>query len=161
MRYTYKGMAAGLFAASVIAVLLMINHQSGFLPPLDFVRLIGDMTGIGIVGGWVVHFILGASIGGLFAWLDPDLPGDNLRQRGMIFATAFWFVLMAVLMPLGGVGFFGLSHGITLPLAALALHLIFGGVMGGSYGWLLLQHVPVRYRPERGVATARAARTRP
>lgn len=149
MRYTYKGMVAGLFAASVIAVLLMINNQSGFLPPLDFMRLIGDLTGTGIVGGWAVHFILGASIGGLFAWLDPDLPGDSLRQRGMIFAAAFWFVLMAVLMPLGGFGFFGLGHGILLPLVALALHLVFGGVMGGTYGWLLLQQMPLRYRQAR------------
>jgi len=152
VRYIYKGMAAGLFAASVIAALLMLNAQSGFLPELDFVALVGSMTGIGATGGWALHFILAAIMGGFFAWLDPDLPGDSLRQRGMIFASLFWAVLVILIMPLGGLGFLGLNHGITLPLAALALHLTFGAVLGGSYGWLLLQSAPLRYRHARAPA---------
>lgn len=152
MRYLYKGIAAGLFAASVVAVFLMLNAQSGFLPELDFVALLGSLTGVGAMGGWALHFILAAIMGGLFAWLDPDLPGDSLRQRGMIFASFFWAVLAVLIMPLGGLGFLGLNHGMTLPLAALALHLIFGAVLGGSYGWLLLQSAPLRFRHVRAAA---------
>jgi hypothetical protein len=33
-----------------------------------------------------------------------------------------------------------------VPLATLALHIIFGAVMGKTYGWLLLQTTPLRYR---------------
>lgn len=152
MHYRYKGMAAGLFAASVVAALLMLNAQSGFLPQLDFVGVVGSLLGIGATGAWALYFILAAIVGGLFAWLDPDLPGDSLRQRGMIFASFFWAVLAILIMPLGGLGFLGLNHGVTLPLAALALHLIFGAVLGGSYGWLLLQSAPLRFRHARAPA---------
>ncbi len=159
MRYIYKGIAAGLFAASVVAVFLMLNAQSGFLPELNFVALVGTLIGVGATGAWVLHFILAAVMGGLFAWLDPDLPGDSLRQRGMIFASFFWAVLAVLIMPLGGLGFLGLNHGVVLPLAALALHLIFGAVLGGSYGWLLLQSTPLRFRHVRAqTPTARRAR---
>ena len=151
MRYTYKGMAAGLFAAFVLAVLLMINAESGFMPELDFVALAGALTGTGVAGGWIIHFVFAASLGALFAWLDPDLPGDSLRQRGMILAGFVWALLMLLVMPLGGLGFFGLDYGVSLPLAALVLHLVFGAVMGGTYGWLLLQSVPLRYRQPREI----------
>jgi hypothetical protein len=152
VRYTYKGMAAGLFAASVVAVFLMLNAQTGFIPQLDFLALIGSLTGIGATAAWALHFAFAAVIGGLFAWLDPDLPGDSLRQRGMIFASLFWALLALLVLPLGGLGFLGLSYGITLPLALLGLHLIFGAVLGGTYSWLLLQSAPLRYRHARAHA---------
>ena len=146
MSYIYKGMAAGLAGASVLAALLLINAETGFIPELDFVALVGHLTGTGMTGGWIVHFIFSAAVGGLFAWLDPDLPGDSLRQRGIILAGATWLLMMFFVMPLGGSGFFGLNVGVLLPLATLLLHIIFGGVMGGIYGWLLLQSTPLRYR---------------
>jgi hypothetical protein len=31
------------------------------------------------------------------------------------------------------------------------LHLIFGAVTGSTYGWLILQAMPVRYRQTRGI----------
>lgn len=149
MSYIYKGMAAGLAGASVLAALLLINAETGIMPELDFVALVGHLTGAGIAGGWIVHFVFGAAVGGLFAWLDPDLPGDSLRQRGIILAGGAWLMMMFLLMPLGGAGFFGLNVGVLLPLATLALHVIFGAVMGGTYGWLLLQTTPLRYRQPR------------
>jgi hypothetical protein len=151
LSYIYKGMAAGFAGALALAALLLINAETGFQPELDFVALVGHLTGTGMAGGWIMHFTFGALIGGLFAWLDPDLPGDSLRQRGIILASVVWLLAMFFLMPLGGAGFFGLNVGVLLPLAALALHIIFGAVMGGTYGWLLLQSVPLRYRQPREI----------
>jgi hypothetical protein len=148
--YIYKGIAAGIAGAAVLAALLRINTEIGFMPELDFVALVGHLTSTGQIGGWIIHFIFGATLGGLFAWLDPDLPGDSLRQRGIVVASAAWFLMMFLLMPLGGLGVFGLNVGVMLPLATLALHIIFGAVMGGAYGWLILQGVPWRYRQPRG-----------
>jgi hypothetical protein len=144
--YIYKGIAAGLAGAAVRAALLRINTEIGFLPELDFIALVGQLTSTGRTGGLIIHLIFGAALGGAFAWLDPDLPGDSLRQRGIIVASAAWFLMMFLLMPLGGLGVFGLNAGVLLPLAALVLHIIFGAVMGGAYGWLILQSVPWRYR---------------
>ena len=150
MRYIYKGMAAGVFAAALLAAIQMLNAETGFMPEFDFIALIGAATGTGMAGGWLIHFMVGAALGGLFAWLDPDLPGDSLRQRGIILAAIAWLLMMFFVMPLAGAGFLGLNHGVLMPLATLALHMIFGAVMGGTYGWLILQAVPLRYRQPRG-----------
>ena len=150
MHYVYKGMTAGVFAASLLAAILMLNAETGFMPELDFIALLGAVTGTGMAGGWLIHFTVGAALGGLFAWLDPDLPGDSLRQRGIILAAIAWVLMMFFVMPLAGAGVLGLNHGVMLPLATLALHIIFGAVMGGTYGWLILQAVPLRYRQPRG-----------
>jgi hypothetical protein len=153
-------MAAGFAAALVLSAFLLLNAESGFMPPADFAALLGGLTGTGAPGGWALHFLIGILWGGLFAWLDPDLPGDSLRQRGVIFALVPWMAMMVVLMPLAGYGVFGLEYGVLLPLAALALHLIFGAVMGSTYDWLLRQAVPLRYRQPRRSTASIPARTR-
>jgi hypothetical protein len=95
--YIYKGIAAGLAAAAVLAAILRVNAEIGFLPELDFIALVGRLTSTGQVGGLIIHFIFGAALGGAFAWLDPDLPGDSLRQRGVIVASTAWLLMMFLL----------------------------------------------------------------
>ncbi|HEY7458684.1 MAG TPA: DUF6789 family protein [Xanthobacteraceae bacterium] len=146
MPYIYKGMMAGVMGALVLSAYLLLNIETGWMPALDFVSLAGNLTGTGTTGGWVIHFLVGAMLGGLFAWLDPDLPGDSLRQRGMILAGLAWLLMMFLLMPLAGYGVFGLNQSVLLPVGALVLHMIFGLIMGGTYGWLILQALPLRYR---------------
>lgn len=146
MIYLYKGMAAGFAAAAVAAALLQINAETGLLPELDIAAMLADVTGWATVGGWILFFLIGALSGALFGWLDPDLPGDSLRQRGAVFAGLLWFMAMVTLLPLSGYGWFGLAYGILLPLASLALFLVFGAAMGGTYDWLLRQSRPLRYR---------------
>ncbi|MCC6946274.1 MAG: hypothetical protein IT539_00770 [Bradyrhizobiaceae bacterium] len=158
MSYVYRGAGAGLFAAAVLAAVLQLNAEYGFMPELDFAALLGSLFGAGRAVGWVLHFLIGATWGALFAWLDPDLPGDNLRQRGVVFAGVAWFVMMISLLPLAGFGPFGLGYGVLLPLAVLALHIVFGDVMGRTYGWLLLQGMPIRYRDLRPPKPAAAVR---
>lgn len=147
--YIYKGMAAGIMGALVLSAYLLLNIETGWMPALNFISLIGGLTGTGTNGGWVLHFLIGALLGGLFAWLDPDLPGDSLRQRGVVLASVVWLLMMFFLMPLAGHGVFGLNEGVLLPLGALALHATFGIVMGGTYAWLILQSPPIRYRQHR------------
>jgi hypothetical protein len=143
-------MAAGFAGAFVLAGLILLGRETGFMPGVDLVSLLGDLTGTGAIGGWLLHFVIGALWGALFAWLDPDLPGDGLRQRGVVFALIAWIVTMLFVLPLAGYGFFGLDYGVLLPMVTLALHIIFGAVMGGIYSWLILQAVPLRYRQPRG-----------
>lgn len=146
MHSIQKGMAAGVAAAAVVAAILLLTAELGVMPELDFVARISALTGLGFAAGWALHFVVGAALGGLFAWLDPDLPGDSLRQRGIILASVAWALMMFFIMPLSGAGFLGLNVGILVPLGTLALHIIFGAIMGGVYGWLILQAVPLRYR---------------
>ena len=81
----------------------------------------------------------------IYAWLDPGLPGPHWI-RGIIFATGAWLVMMVVVMPMAGVGFFGLTLGMMAPIATLVLHWIFGAVLGWTYGALLpAGHAPAPF----------------
>jgi hypothetical protein len=157
--YIYKGVAAGLMGALVLSAYLLLNVETGWMPALDFVSLMGGLTGTGTTGGWIIHFIVGGLLGAMFAWLDPDLPGDSLRQRGMVLASLAWLLMMFFLMPYAGYGVFGLKEGVLLPVGALVLHLIFGIIMGGTYSWLVLQGMPLRYRHARERTPPRPVRT--
>src|SRR5688572_1522766 len=156
--YIYKGVAAGLMGALVLSAYLLLNVETGWMPALDFISLMGGLTGTGITGGWIIHFIVGGLLGAMFAWLDPDLPGDSLRQRGMVLASLAWLLMMFFLMPFAGYGVFGLKEGVLLPVGALVLHLIFGIIMGGTYGWLVVQGMPLRYRHARERTPTRPVR---
>lgn len=45
--------------------------------------------------------------------------------------------MMVMLMPMVGVGLFALSMGMMAPVMTLVLHLIFGAVLGWTYGKLI------------------------
>ncbi len=146
MSYIYKGMFAGLVAAIVAAAGMHAASQLASLQAYDFVTLIGNLSRTGYAGGLLIHCAIGTLWGGLFAWLDPDLPGDNLRQRGVILSIAICVLLLVLLFPLTGYGFMGLRAGWLMPAYAAAVHVAFGAIMGGFYAWLFVQALPMRYR---------------
>jgi hypothetical protein len=150
MHYIQRGMAAGFAGAAAVAAILLLTAELGILSQIDFIARISVATGIGFPAVWTFHFAVGALLGALFAWLDPDLPGDSLRQRGVILSSIAWALMMLFIMPLTGAGVFGLYISVLVPLGTLVLHVIFGAVMGSAYGWLILQAVPLRYRHTSG-----------
>jgi hypothetical protein len=51
-------------------------------------------------------------------------------------AVLGWSLMMIVLMPMAGAGMFAMSLGVMAPMMTLVLHLIFGAVLGWTYGRL-------------------------
>lgn len=45
-------------------------------------------------------------------------------------------MIMIMLMPMAGAGLFGIALGVMAPMMTLVLHLIFGAVLGWTYGRL-------------------------
>ncbi|MEJ7745527.1 MAG: DUF6789 family protein [Luteimonas sp.] len=84
---------------------------------------------------WVVHFGIGAMWGLLFALAYGVIPGRSSLAKGMLFGAGAWLVVMGMVMvmPMAGAGFFGMKMGLMTPMMTLALHLIFGAVMGLVY----------------------------
>jgi hypothetical protein len=151
-----KGIVAGAVAALSVSALLQLNADLGLFPQLDWTGLFAADAG-NRAAGWLLFASVGALCGALFAWADPDLPGDNLRQRGVAFAAGLWILHMLVILPLAGAGFMGLRHGIALPLATFVVCVIFGAVMGTAYAWLFLQSLRRRYRYEPPLVAPRRA----
>ncbi|HEV7138805.1 MAG TPA: DUF6789 family protein [Steroidobacteraceae bacterium] len=62
--------------------------------------------------------------------------------RGIEFAIGAWILMMVLLMPPAGAGWFAVYLGYGAPLAALVLHIIYGFCLG------------LFYAPPAGVITA-------
>ncbi len=93
--------------------------------------------------GWAVHFVIGVvGYGILFALLDPRLPGSTHAVRRIVLGTIGWFLMMV--MPMAGAGFFALNLGIMAPVMTLVLHIVFGVVLGWTYGRLRHRGTHVR-----------------
>lgn len=131
-----KGMIAGFVATVVLSALMLMKAQMGLMPELNVIKMISDMFGASTPAvGWVMHFMIGTVLWGtLFAWLDPNLPGGSHWLKGICFGGGAWLLMMIVMMPMAGAGFFGMKLGMMAPVMTLVLHVTYGVVLGGVYG---------------------------
>ena len=131
-----KGMIAGFVATIVLSALMVMKQMMGLMPQLNPVEMLTNMAGASTpTVGWIMHFFIGSVMWGvLFAWLNPHLPGDSHWLKGILFGISAWLIMMIVVMPMAGAGFFGMKLGMMAPMMTLVLHIIFGAVLGGVYG---------------------------
>lgn len=130
-----KGIIAGFVATIVLSILMIMKQMMGFMPEMNPIQMITQMMGTQSMAiGWVIHFFIGTIMWGiLFALVDPFLPGYHWF-RGVIFATGAWLIMMVVMMPMAGAGFFAMNMGMMGAMGPLMGHWIFGIVLGGVYG---------------------------
>jgi len=144
MGTTGKSMIAGFIATVVLSVFMVIKMKMGVMPDLNVIKMMTTMAH-GMLGtpavpivGWVMHFMIGTVVWGvLFALIGKSLPGGGYVSKGLSFGVLAWVLMMVMVMPIAGAGFFGLSLGIMAPVMTLMLHLVYGAVLGGLYGKLL------------------------
>ena len=138
-----NGIVAGFVATVVLSALMLVKGMMGLMPNLDVVQMLSSMAHADMgtpalpVVGWVLHFMIGSfAWGGAFAVLYARIPGDSALAKGMIFGSAAWLLMMVMVMPMAGAGFFGLSLGIMAPVATLMLHWVLGAALGLTYAKL-------------------------
>jgi hypothetical protein len=142
-----KGVAAGFVGTLVLSALMIGKAFAGLAPQLNAISMLAGILGTGLAGGWLAHFIIGTIFwGGLFGWLAPHVPGGSSWLKGTIFSVGPWILMMILVMPLAGAGLFGLTLGVLAPVMTLVLHLIFGAVMGVTYGAMTTHAATGAYR---------------
>ncbi len=144
MSNALKGMIAGLVATLVLTALTVLNSTMNLMPQI---HLIGWLTSLGTLSrpaAWMDHFIIGVVVWGLlFAVYDGLATRPSPWLKGIIFGVFAWLIMMVTFLPLAGAGFFGAKIDITAKVGLLILHLIYGVVLGATYG-LLGVWVPVK-----------------
>jgi hypothetical protein len=134
-----KGLASGAAATAALSGLMVMKSVMGVMPQLDLPKMIAGMMGAPDTPapGWAIHAMIGIVGYGLaIALLDSRLPGKGATLHGVLIGFAGWLVMMVMLMPMAGVGLFGMALGMMAPLMTLVLHLIFGAVLGWTFGRL-------------------------
>lgn len=139
-KYT-AGLAAGFIATVALSAVMIMKAALGMMPGLDVPAMLGALSGTGVAGGWVIHFAIGTILWGLiFAALIESIPGGTPLTRGLVFSVGAWLLMMIVLMPIAGKGLFAMNMGIAAAVATLVLHLIYGAVLGWTYGKMAPVH---------------------
>jgi hypothetical protein len=144
MSNTIKGIVSGLVATLVLSAVMLAKSELHIAAGYSIIPLLSKLAG-GTVGGWMDHFIIGTVIWGLvFAAFDSVTP-DSLPYwlKGVLFSLFAWLVMMLFFMPYVGLEAFGLKAGLFPATINLVQHLIYGVVLGLTYG-LLTQWVPVK-----------------
>lgn len=134
MGNVFKGVVAGIAGTAALSVLMVMKNLMGVMPELDVIGMLGGMMQVPPAVAWLIHFMIGAVWGLLFAVLYRRIPGGGPVVKGMVLLTGAWLLMMAMVMPMAGAGLFGMKLGMMAPLMTWVLHLVFGAVMGLVYG---------------------------
>lgn len=133
-----RALFASALATAIITLLIYGNEQTGFLPELrilDDIRLLNERLGLPFTtqAAWMTHALIGVILYGvIYAVIQPILPGSAISE-GISFGVITWLLMMVVLMPLTGRDLFAQDLGAVFIGATLALHLLYGLVIGVSY----------------------------
>jgi hypothetical protein len=137
MTNSMKGMIAGFIATLVLSALLMLKSSLALAPHLNIIHLLTQMGSIGRVAAWMDHFIVGTVVWGLlFGAFDAVYDKGPYWLKGLGFGIFAWLMMMILFLPLAKAGFFGAKIGWEAPAVTLIYHLVYGVVLGATYGLL-------------------------
>lgn len=138
-----RSIVAGFIATVALSVLMILKGAMGLMPHLNVIHMLAGMAHahMGLpaspVIGWLAHFMIGTIVWGIaFAALYGVLPGKTPLNKGLSFSVLAWLLMMLLPMPMAGAGLFGLKMGMMAPVMTLILHLIWGAVLGLTFGAL-------------------------
>jgi hypothetical protein len=144
MSNSMKGMVAGLVATLVLSGLLLLKGTMNLVPELSIISLLMSLGSITLVQAWMDHFIVGVVAWGLaFGAYDSLASRPAHWLKGIIFGVFAWLVMMVLFMPLAKAGVFGWKIGPIAAAVTLIYHLVYGAVLGTTYG-LLSAWVPAK-----------------
>lgn len=134
MKSVIKGSISGLVATGLLSVFIVINAKTALLPELDIIPLLAGKIGVEPAMGWLAHFLIGIVIYGIgFSYIKLLLPARHLQDKGVTLGIIGWLIMMVLLMPILGYGFFGMEKSPLIPVITFATHYIFGIVLGSTY----------------------------
>jgi hypothetical protein len=143
MSNAVKGMVAGGAATAALSVAMLLIGATGLEPQLELMRLLLTFLDAPsqYVLGWLAHIVIGSIVlGGLFALVEPRLGADTRTKSGILYGVIVWLVMMLVFMPAAGAGYFGFQLSVLAPLVMLGQQVLYGGVLGWTYGKLSPTH---------------------
>lgn len=139
-----KGLIAGFIATVALSALMLLKANLGLFPKLNAINMQWNLlhrffdAPAQPMTGWISHFVIGTVLwGGIFGGFNKMLPGRTELAKGVALSIGAWFLMMVIVMPLAKAGFFGMRLGLAAPIVTLALHIIFGIVLGFTYAKLI------------------------
>lgn len=164
-----RGLVAGFLATGILSICMLIKGAAGIVPQAQAIQALLKVGALWLSAplapwiGWLEHFFIGTVLWGLSfavfdqltAVLEQMMPNLSVSRfvlttaKGFVFSIGAWILMMVLLMPPAGAGWFAANLGYGAPLAALVLHIIYGTALGAIYGALTPagERVPRHHSP--------------
>jgi uncharacterized membrane protein YagU involved in acid resistance len=123
---------AGLIGAAALALTTFFFNAIR-VPVVDLGRLIATKIlryhSHGTRLGLVLHVVNGVVLAFIYALIKGFLPGPQVVQ-GLLYGLALWLIMMLIVLPWMGDGFFGRRTTPQMIPSALFVHLVYGLILG-------------------------------
>lgn len=129
-----KVVVAGI-AGTLAFTLIMLMAPAMGLPKMDMGNMLGTMNPMVQLPywmGWVMHFIIGIVLTGIYAAFFLNILPSNSWKRGLIWSLFPYILAQVMVMPIMGMGFF-LGGNVGALVGSLLTHLGYGAVAGLAY----------------------------
>lgn len=129
---------AGFVATVVLSMMMLAKQAMRLMPEMDMIGMISGMMRSSRAVGWLVHFMVGTVVYGLaFLWIFAGPWADGYWLSGLALGALGWLIAMIMMMPMAGKGVFGMKLGAMVPVMSLVMHLVFGAILGWTFGALV------------------------
>ncbi len=130
-----NGLLAGFVASAVSSIVLTLLTAIATIPEFNFIQIQGSIFGIGstVAAAWATYFAVGLIWGLFYTLIERYLPTASGVIKGALYGILVYVLVMIVLMPLAGVGFFLQNFGFMAALIVLISDLLFGILLGYFY----------------------------
>lgn len=99
----------------------------------DIPALLGAKLGAGFFGGLLAHYANGILIAMIYAGVGPSLWGPDWARSLLFMTVQTIFGVGLFMMPLLGMGPFGLAAGAMMPIIGMLRHWAYGLVLAWLY----------------------------
>lgn len=122
-------------AGTLAFTLIMLMGPSMGLPKMDMGNMLGTMNPMVTLPywmGWVMHFIIGIVLTGIYAAFFLSILPSSSWKRGLIWSLFPFVVAQVMVMPIMGMGFFS-GGNLGAIVGSLLTHFAYGAVAGLVY----------------------------
>ncbi len=132
---TLAGLAMAVFSMSVSllrgpGLWMPVKLIGGFVLGPRAISISDAFDLIPILSGLIIHMLVSAGLGGVFAVLSLRLPHVTIALYGVVYALVIWFLALFVLLPVVD----PLLVNNTNPALFAISHIVYGIVLGAWVG---------------------------
>ncbi|MEE9166697.1 MAG: DUF6789 family protein [Candidatus Neomarinimicrobiota bacterium] len=130
-----KAVIAGIAGTLAFTAVLLIGPMMG-MPKMDMGQMLGPMNPMVKMPywtGWVMHFMIGIVLTGIYGAFFLNILPSNSWKRGLVWALIPFVMVQLTLVPMMGMGVFS-GGDVKMIVGSLMTHLAYGAVAGLVYG---------------------------
>lgn len=136
-RRLWRGFGWGVAATIAMSVLMIIGMATGIAPmPMPIpAAIMGTLFGKALAGPLLMILAIGSHLayGGFWGTVLARVSARVTVWKGLGLGCALWLLMQLAVLPWLGWGLFGTAETPAIAVATLALHLIYGAVLGWGF----------------------------